>query len=70
VKREGLLLRASPDATVVRWEGGLYGFLNEEEAEMFSANPAEYLAALIHVRSNRPKQNNYKTTVSLWSLMK
>mmetsp|Transcript_41250 Transcript_41250/g.69035 ORF Transcript_41250/g.69035 Transcript_41250/m.69035 type:complete len:628 (+) Transcript_41250:212-2095(+) len=55
VKREGLLLRASPDATVVRWEGGLYGFLNEEEAEMFSANPAEYLAALIHVVASVPE---------------
>lgn len=46
VKRNGFLLRASAEASVVRWEDGLYGFVNEDEAEAFAANPNEYMSAL------------------------
>mmetsp|Transcript_38483 Transcript_38483/g.53426 ORF Transcript_38483/g.53426 Transcript_38483/m.53426 type:complete len:624 (+) Transcript_38483:25-1896(+) len=47
VKRGGLLVRASPEVSVVQWSGGLYGFVSEEEAEAFAANPSDYLAALV-----------------------
>ena len=49
VKRSGFLLRASPEASVVAWEGALYGFVNEEEAEAFAASPREFMTALLQL---------------------
>jgi hypothetical protein len=54
VKRTGFLLRACAEASVVQWEGALYGFVNEEEAEAFAAAPREYMTALLQLVVGAP----------------
>ncbi|KAK3265369.1 hypothetical protein CYMTET_25941 [Cymbomonas tetramitiformis] len=55
VKRNGLLLRAVPEGGCVRWNGGLYGFVDANEAEAFAANPKEYMSCLDTVVVRMPE---------------